>query len=80
MINKEGAQMHIKPFSLMANEIIDFYLIYHPRFHSMKVDNTNEKVLDFDNLYHNYDGAQMHILPLGQLKNLCCLWVHKVHF
>ena len=80
MINKEGAQMHIKPFSLMANKIIDFYLIYHPRFHSMKVDNTNEKVLDFDNLYHNYDGAQMHILPLGQLKSLCCLWVHKVHF
>ena len=88
MINKEGAQMHIKPFSLMANKIIDFYLIYHPRFHSMKVDNMNEKVLDFDNLYHNYDGAQMHILPfraieepmlpLGAQSSLLTLWQIKI--
>ena len=34
----------------------------------MKIDNMDEKVLDFDNLNHNYDGAQMHILPFRAIE------------
>ena len=54
----------------------------------MKIDNMDEKVLDFDNLNHNYDGAQMHILPfrtieepmlpLGPQSSLLTLWQIKI--
>ena len=54
----------------------------------MKIDNMDEKVLDFDNLNHNYDGAQMHILPfrtieepmlpLGAQSSLLTLWQIKI--
>ena len=48
----------------------------------------DEKVLDYDNLYHNYDAAQMHILPfraieesmlpLGAQSSLLTLWQIKI--
>ena len=54
----------------------------------MKIDNMDEKVLDFDILNHNYDGAQMHILPfrtieepmlpLGTQSSLLTLWQIKI--
>ena len=54
----------------------------------MKIDNMDEKVLDFDNLNHNYDGAKMAILPfrtieepmlpLGAQSSLLTLWQIKI--